>query len=235
MFISWWSLLWCFIPVAIVATIYLAWCPDDIIELIYACLRMVVQLSLVGFLLIWLFDHPSALISTGVMLVMLLIAAWIAIRPLRKLPEFNVSSWVGALIALVAGVGLCLGITMSGVLAVSPWFKPSFIIPLAGMYLANSMNVISLSAERFYSERSNNTDRSLAKHRAFKACMIPQINGLFAVGLVALPGMMTGQILSGIEPMIAVRYQIMIMAMLLGTTGIAAAIMLWWLSKNDRF
>ncbi len=234
MFISWWSLLWCLIPVAIVATIYLVWCPEDLIELLYACLRMVVQLSLVGFVLIWLFKYPSASISVGVMLVMLIIAAWIAIRPLRTLSEFNASSWIGAVIALVVGVGLCLGITMSGVLSVSPWFKPTFIIPLAGMYLANSMNVISLSAERFYSERRHNAGKQLAKQRAFKACMIPQINGLFAVGLVALPGMMTGQILSGIEPMIAVRYQIMIMAMLLGTTGIAAATMLWWLSRNDH-
>jgi len=61
--------------------------------------------------------------------------------------------------------------------------------------------------------------------------MIPQINSLLAVGLVALPGMMTGQILSGVSPLIAVRYQIMIMAMVLGAAGVGAALMLWLLSR----
>ncbi|NMH58513.1 ABC transporter permease [Alteromonas ponticola] len=233
MFISWWSLLWCLVPVAIVAAIYAFWCAEDLLEMLYACLRMVIQLALVGFALIWLFKNPAAHISVAVILMMLAIAAWIAIRPLKKLPEFSPQSWLGAVIALISGVGICLAITMIGVLSVSPWFKPSFIIPLAGMYLANSMNVISLSAERYFAERRTGSNQHVAKRRALKASMIPQINGLFAVGLVALPGMMTGQILSGIEPMIAVRYQIMIMAMLLGSTGIAASIMLLWLASKD--
>lgn len=61
---------------------------------------------------------------------------------------------------------------------------------------------------------------------AFQACLIPLLNSLLAVGLVSLPGMMTGQILSGVEPLIAVRYQIMVMCMLTGASGIAAAIYL---------
>ena len=64
--------------------------------------------------------------------------------------------------------------------------------------------------------------------------MIPQINGLLAVGLVALPGMMTGQILSGVSPLIAVRYQIMIMTMVLGAAGVGAALMLYILGKSRR-
>ena len=63
-----------------------------------------------------------------------------------------------------------------------------------------------------------------AREIAFKACMIPQINSLLAVGLVSLPGMMTGQILSGVDPLIAVRYQIMIMTMILSSAGISAII-----------
>ena len=64
--------------------------------------------------------------------------------------------------------------------------------------------------------------------------MIPQVNGLLAVGLVALPGMMTGQILSGVSPLIAVRYQIMIMTMILGVSGVGAAMMLWQLGRKYR-
>ena len=61
--------------------------------------------------------------------------------------------------------------------------------------------------------------------------MLPQINSLLAVGLVSLPGMMTGQILSSVSPLIAVRYQIMVMCMVLGSAGIGAAIYLWWMGK----
>ena len=62
--------------------------------------------------------------------------------------------------------------------------------------------------------------------------MIPQVNTLFAVGLVALPGMMTGQILSGVEPLLAVRYQIVVMAMLFGVSGMSAAM---YLVLAERF
>ena len=62
-----------------------------------------------------------------------------------------------------------------------------------------------------------------ARNRALNASLIPAINSLFAVGLVSFPGMMTGQILSGVEPLVAARYQIMVMCMIFGSAGIAAA------------
>lgn len=82
----------------------------------------------------------------------------------------------------------------------------------------------------------SNTYRITDKARlsAFHASMIPQINGLLVVGLVALPGMMAGQTLSGVSPLIAVRYQIMIMAMVLGTAGIGAAMVLWLLDHSRK-
>jgi putative ABC transport system permease protein len=102
------------------------------------------------------------------------------------------------------------------------------------MYFANAMNAISLAAERYHSELHNGVPAEKARLTAFHTSMIPQINGLLAVGLVALPGMMTGQILAGVSPLIAVRYQIMIMAMILGTAGIGAAMMLWLLARNKQ-
>ena len=102
------------------------------------------------------------------------------------------------------------------------------------MYFANTMNAISLAAERYHSELQNNQLADNARLTAFHAAMIPQINSLLAVGLVALPGMMTGQILSGVSPLIAVRYQIMIMAMILGTAGLGAALMLWLLARTNK-
>jgi len=88
------------------------------------------------------------------------------------------------------------------------------------------MNTVSLAAERFESEFKRGENYISARRTALDATLIPQINSLFAVGLVALPGMMTGQILSGVDPNIAVRYQIMVMWMIFGSGGIAAVIYL---------
>ena len=88
------------------------------------------------------------------------------------------------------------------------------------------MNAVSLAAERFQSETARDEALHDARHKAFGTAMIPITNMLFAVGLVSLPGMMTGQILSGVSPLIAAKYQIIVMAMFFGTGGIAAAIYL---------
>jgi putative ABC transport system permease protein len=107
------------------------------------------------------------------------------------------------------------------VLDLDSLYEPRYVIPIAGMIFANSMNVISLAIERFEKELSRNEKFKKAREISFKASMIPQINSLLAVGLVALPGMMTGQILSGVDPLIAVRYQIMIMIMAISSGGMA--------------
>ena len=97
------------------------------------------------------------------------------------------------------------------------------VVPLAGMIFANTMNTVSLAGERYESERSRGASSVEARCTALDASLIPQINGLLAVGLVSLPGMMTGQILSGVEPLVAVRYQIMVMCMVFGAGGLGAA------------
>jgi putative ABC transport system permease protein len=97
------------------------------------------------------------------------------------------------------------------------------MIPLGGMIFATSMNAVSLSAERLGAELTRGASYDDARRIAIRAALIPQINTLFAVGIVSLPGMMTGQILSGVTPLIAVRYQIMVMCMLFGASGLSAA------------
>ena len=110
-----------------------------------------------------------------------------------------------------------------GVLVLKPWYLPQLMVPLAGMIFANSMNSISLAVERLNAEIDRNVSYEEARNIALQASLIPIINSLFAVGLVSLPGMMTGQILSGVSPLIAVRYQIMVMCMIFGSSGISAA------------
>ena len=100
------------------------------------------------------------------------------------------------------------------------------MVPLAGMVFANAMTSISLAGERLYAEIGHGAEWEEARVTAFQAAMIPVINALFAVGLVSLPGMMTGQILSGVSPLIAARYQIMVMCMIFSSAGISTAIFL---------
>ncbi len=226
--IHWLDLLWCLIPITLVCGIYIAW-QGKPSEILIAVLRMVIQLVAVGYVLISVFENPSPWISLLIVSFMLLVAAWIAIRPVRHHKGYLSA----AIIALGCSVSLHLIISLLLVLKADSWFQPQLLIPLAGMFFANAMNAISLSAERFHSELHNNQPIKTARLNAFHAAMIPQINSLLAVGLVSLPGMMTGQILSGVSPLIAVRYQIMIMAMVLGTAGIGAAIMLTLLAKRN--
>ena len=109
------------------------------------------------------------------------------------------------------------------VLRLTPWYNPRLLIPLAGMIFSNSMTSVSLAAERFFAESARGASFKKARNIAFSASLIPLLNSLFAVGLVSLPGMMTGQTLSGVSPLIAVRYQIMVMCMLFGASGMASA------------
>nr|WP_206045408.1 ABC transporter permease [Oceanicoccus sagamiensis] len=93
------------------------------------------------------------------------------------------------------------------------------------------MTSVSLSAERFSSEIQHGDDFQQARAVAFNASLIPVVNSLFAVGLVSLPGMMTGQILSGVSPLIAARYQIMVMCMIFAASGISSALFLYFLKS----
>ncbi len=190
---------------------------------------MFVQLIGVGYLLIVIFENPSLWTSLLILVVMFGIATWISIRPVKQ----HKSILLPSAIALSIAVVFHLFLSLIFVLNTEQWYAPRILIPLAGMYFANTMTTISLSAERYYAELSYKKSIIQARQQAFKAAMIPQINGLLAVGLVALPGMMTGQILSGVSPLIAVRYQIMIMTMLLGACGVGSALLLWQLSKKD--
>lgn len=227
--ISWFSLAWCALPVVLVCGIYFSW-QGKPSEILFASARMALQLIGVGYVLVALFGNPSIWLTLTVLVVMICAAAWIAIRPVNHHKGFLKP----AFIALGVSVTLHLLITLKLVLAVDIWYEPRVIIPLAGMYFANTMNAISLAAERYHAELHQGKDEQAARLSAFHAAMIPQVNGLLAVGLVALPGMMTGQILSGVSPLIAVRYQIMIMTMILGTSGMGAALMLWLLGRRYR-
>jgi len=88
------------------------------------------------------------------------------------------------------------------------------------------MNAVSIASERLFVESQRQNDLKAIRATVLQAALIPITNSLFAVGIVSLPGMMTGQILSGTSPLIAVRYQIMVMCMVFGSSGISSAVYL---------
>jgi len=211
-----------FIPVAVVIVIMVRWSLNARHGLL-ALTRMLVQLLLIGYLLNWIFAGDSALIVAALLGFMLVVASWIA---MDALPGHRSQDFLHALGAI--GVGGCLTLTLitTLVLELDPWYSARQVIPLAGMIFASSMNTVSIAAERFQAEIGRSVAPAAARRTAFQACLIPLLNSLMAVGLVSLPGMMTGQILSGVEPLIAARYQIMVMCMLTGAAGISAAVYL---------
>ena len=217
------SLSLAFVPVVVVLFILWRW-NVNARGALYAILRMLLQLLLVGYFLGFVFQSNSLLVVLGVLTVMLTMAAWIALRTTEKPSK---TLFLNALLSIVVGGGAVLILITQGVLDIDPWYAPNYLIPLAGMIFANSMTAISLVVERYDAEIARDVEHHNARIIAFRAGMIPVVNGLLAVGLVSLPGMMTGQILSGVEPHIAARYQIMVMCMIFGSAGISSAIFLY--------
>ena len=222
------SLLLGFVPVLLLIGIMRAW-GLNALQAMYANVRMLVQLLLIGYVLTYIFETDEPALVVLVVVFMIAMSSWIALRPLtdRGIKPYSIVT-----IAIgVSGLGVLILITQI-ILELPRWFEPRFVVPLAGMIFANSMNTISLAGERFHAERGRGEDYLSARRLAMEAAMIPQVNALLAVGLVSLPGMMTGQILSGVEPLTAARYQIMVMCMIFSTAGLAAVIYMA-LKKNS--
>jgi putative ABC transport system permease protein len=216
------GLIFAFLPVAVVIEIMFRW-STGAPTAIYATLRMLTQLLLIGYVLVYIFETDQPEFIMVVLVIMLTVASWIAMRPLqKKQPQMYLNSFF----AISVGSILALALVIQIIIDVEPWFSPRYVVPLAGMIISSAMNTVSLAAERFQSEYDKKTPYIEARRIALQASLIPIINSLFAVGLVALPGMMTGQILSGVSPLIAAKYQIVVMTMLFSASGISAALYL---------
>lgn len=210
------------IPVVLVFFFLWRWTQESK-EAGWSIARMLVQLLLVGYVLTYLFERDSAWVVLSVLVIMVVASSWIALRTVKqhryRLFKFALLS------VLFSGTGV-LALVTQGVLHLSPWYDATVVIPLAGMIFASAMNSVSLCSERLYKELNDRTSFLDARAAAYRTAMVPTINAMFAVGLVSLPGMMTGQILSGVSPLIAARYQIMVMGMIFAAAGLASALFL---------
>lgn len=226
--ISLFHLLYLLPPLVLVAFYYYRWVGDKT-EIAVATLRMSVQLILIGYVLTSLFRTNSLWLLTLLIAVMIAVASLIA---RRNIHAQNFQSYLVILGSITVGGTLGLALVLGGVLELENPLDPRYVIPLAGMIYANAMNAISLCAERYDKEREHHSMEK-ARAIAFKASMIPQINSFLAVGFVSLPGMMTGQILSGVDPLIAVRYQIVVMAMILSSGAISTILYLLYQTRTQ--
>ncbi len=217
--LSYYQLSIAFIPVLLVLVIIFKWSLNTKDALI-AISRMLVQLLLIGYVLAFIFESNSAPLILFILIVMVIASSWIAIGAVK---HNRLQLYKYAFVSILIAGGVTLLVISQGVLHLQPWYLPQYMVPLAGMIFSNAMNNVSLAAERFFAEKDRGVNYIDARNIAFKASMIPITNSFLAVGLVSLPGMMTGQILSGVEPHVAARYQIMVMCMIFGSAGISSA------------
>lgn len=204
-------------------------------SLVIGAVRTVVQLVLVGYVLVYIFSLDAWWLVAAALLLMTAVAAREAVQRQEE-PTPRLRRVTG--VALLAGAGLTLVYVAVLVVRVDPWYNPRYLIPLFGMILSSAMNASALAAERLAGEmesRRRQVEALLALgagperaarepvRRALRAALIPITNQLAVVGIVALPGMMTGQILAGASPLTAIRYQIVVMFMLVCAVAVAAA------------
>ncbi len=202
--------------------------------------RAVVQLVAVGYVLAFLISTRRPLLVLLTLLVMLF-AATVTATERQKRGRRRLFVISGT--AMLIGAGLTLAYVDAVILRLHPWYDPQYLIPLFGMIIGNAMNGAALAAERLNSEmelRRGEVEAYLALgasparasaeavRRALVASMMPTLNMLMVVGLVSLPGMMTGQVIAGSSPNTAVRYQIVVVFMLAGAVSITSVVVALW-------
>lgn len=198
----------------------------------WSALRMVLQLSAAGLLLKVVFELRQPVAVAGLVLMMTLIAGHAASRRSRfRYPRM----FLDAFIAMILGswsVGIFLLLV---VVQATPWWLPQYAIPLLGMILGNSLDGVALGLDRMTDTLRR--DRHLVEMKlslgatrweavrsivqeAVRTGMTPVLNSMTVIGLVSIPGMMTGQILAGADPVVAVKYQIVIMVVIASAVSI---------------
>ncbi len=207
-------------------------------DLVVSTLRMTLQLFLVGWVLVYVFEWESPIIITGIFLLMVFFGAW-TIMERSGVSYFQI--FLSLLCSLFLGTGFVLLFFLFFIVEVTPWYDPQFFIPLAGMIIGNSMNGSTLAVERFFTgvrDRkleietkaalgANAREASLEIFKqSYKASLLPTLSSMTGMGIVFLPGMMTGQILGGTPPLIAIKYQITIMLAILASVALSSLLIL---------
>lgn len=185
--------------------------------------QALLQLLMVGYILDAVFALNNPIVVVGIILVMLTVASLVARNRIEKASkDLLFVVWL----SIFASVLLSLGYIIVAIVQPVPWYRPQYLIPLAGMLLGNATNSAALSGERLTNAIEQNyleieTHLALGatpkqavadyKKEAIRTGLIPILNNMTVVGIVSLPGMFTGQILAGANPLNAASYQILIL------------------------
>ncbi len=204
--------------------------------LVTAAARSVAQLALLGLALSWIFTNTAWWLTAMFIAVMVVVAAHTSRSRISKPPR---GTFADTLLALaVPGVSITLAVT-AGVMEVDPWYEPRYVLPVAGMIIGNAMSSVAVSLDRLFSELKADEHRinallacgatpaeagAAAVRNALRSGLIPIINAMSAAGIVFIPGMMTGQILSGADPMVAASYQVVVLLMISASTSLGTTI-----------
>lgn len=208
-------------------------------EIIISSVRMTLQLILTGYVLVYVFNNPNPMITLGIIILMEAFAVHTVFSKFRG----KLSKPLKRVIALSMSIGTlsCLVYFLVIIVRISPWYEPQYFVPIAGMLIGNSMTGISLGVKSLL--EGMNTQRALVEealilgatpqaatksiiNSTFDAAIMPTINSMVGMGIVFLPGMMTGQILSGTAPTTAIAYQLAIMLGILGAVALTIILML---------
>jgi putative ABC transport system permease protein len=205
-------------------------------QLAIAAIRLVVQLVFIGYVLRLVFSIASPLVTLAVVLVMVAIAGReVAARPEQRLGRYGNYAVGASAVAIATFLTAILALTTA--IRPQPWYDARYAIPLAGIILGSVLNGGSLALDSLLSgvvrERAA-IEAQLALGASFSQAMrglirasvrralLPIINQMSAAGIVTLPGIMTGQILAGMDPLEAAKYQILLIFLLSGGSGLAA-------------
>lgn len=209
-------------------------------DIFYSILRAVLQLVIVGYVLTYIFQVSNNVL-TGAMSLFIVINA--AGNAYKRNPH-TIKRYRDTLLALLVSTYVTLTIlVLSGAIS----FIPSQIIPITGMIASNSMVAIGLCYRNLYTQFHDQRQQVLEKlalgapiklasqtilRNTIRTAMQPTIDSAKTVGLVSLPGMMSGLIFAGVDPVHAIKYQIMVTFMLLSTTSLGAIIAGYTAYKN---
>ena len=216
-----------------------------------AAVRMVVQLLLVGTVLRFVFLQSSWPLTLLVALVMIGVAGFeVAHRQSPRILGWWTYGLGGATLLLVGGLATLYAV--GGIVGSRPWYEPRTLLPILGMVLGNTLTGVSLAlatvidlarreARSIEARLALGATRWVAfgdvSRQALRTALLPTINAMSVAGVVTLPGMMTGQILAGADPELAARYQIMILLVIAGASGLGALAATFggaWLLTDSR-
>ncbi len=244
--LAWWKLALATLLILALAGISLQARLGITRSLLVASLRTMIQLSLIGLVLEALFASSEFYWVALMALVMLMVAGReVMARQQRRLR----GGWafaIGTGSMFVSSFTVAV-LTLTVVIGPEPWYEPRYAIPLLGMMLGNTMTGVALSLDRLtesvWSQRAVIENRLMLgdswrqalediRRHAMRNGMMPSINGMAAAGVVSLPGMMTGQILAGSPPALAVKYQILVMLAITAGTGFGTLMAVSWGSRR---